>query len=136
MNGTSGRRPPGFTTAAGAFYAFTGGIHVGIVAADAELYRHIADQSPWGFVRSGWVDIFMAHPHAWGLFAAGLELLLAVLLLLGGRPAKLGWIGIIAFQLALVLLGWGFLLWSVPFGALLVLGARHDWPRLGRGSPG
>lgn len=93
----------------------------------------MADQSVWGFVRTGWTEIFMAHPHAWGLFAVALEALLGLLLLAGGRPARVGWMGIIAFQVALVLFGWGFLLWSLPFGVLLILAARHDWPLLTRG---
>lgn len=126
------RWPPGYTAAAGAFYMFTAGIHAGIVAADAQFYRPMAEQSPWGFVRVGWAEIFMAHPHGWGLFAAALEAFLGVLLLTGGRASRVGWVGIIAFQVALVLFGWGFLLWSVPFGMLLVLGARHDWRSLTR----
>lgn len=51
-----------------------------------------------------------------------------VLPLTGGRASRVGWVGSIAVQVALVLFGRGFLLWSVPFGVLLVFAARHDWP--------
>ena len=72
----------------------------------------------------------MAHPTVWGLFAAGLEIFLGVLLLTGGRPAQLGWVGIIAFQVALIPFAWQLLFWSIPAAVVLALGARHDWPRL------
>jgi len=129
---TQRRWPPGFTTAAGAFYACMAGVHLGIVAADPQAYDNMPSQSPWGFVRTAWADIFMANPQFWGLFAAGLELSLGVLLLVGGRASKLGWIGIIAFQVPLILFGWGYLIWSLPAAAVLYLAARHDWPLLER----
>lgn len=125
------RRPPGFTISAGAFYLCMAGIHVGIVAADAQQYAGFADGSPWAFVRNGWSDVFMADPVFWGLAVAAGELTLGVLLLLGGRTARAGWVGVIVFQGLLVLFGWGFLLWSLPAALVLALGARHDWNRLG-----
>lgn len=136
MAGRSSRRPPGFTVAAGAFYACMAGVHLGIVSADPQMYATFADASPWGWLRSGWQQVFMSHPVLWGLVTAALELLLGVLLLIGDRPARLGWIGIIAFQLALIPFGWHMLVWSVPATVLLVLGARHDWPSLGSRTSG
>lgn len=56
----------------------------------------------------------MAHPAFWGLAVAAGELALGILLLLGGRRARIGWVGLILFQGLLVLFGWGFLLWSLP----------------------
>lgn len=126
------RRPPGFTVAAGAFYTCMAGVHIGIVSADTGFYGAFADESPWGFVRTGWSEVFMANPQAWGLAVAAGEILIGVLLLVGGRPARAGWVLTLVFQALLVLFGWGFLLWSVPFAALLALGARHDWSALGR----
>lgn len=124
------RRPPGFTVAAGAFYTCMAGVHVGIVATDPQAYATFAQASLWSWVRTAWQEVFMAHPTLWGLFAAGLEIFLGVLLLTGGRPAQLGWVGIIAFQLALIPLAWQLLFWSIPAAVVLTLGARHDWPRL------
>ncbi len=124
------RARPAATVAAGAFFACMAGVHLGIVKADPTNYAGMADASPWGFVRSGWDDVFMAHPAGWGLAVAAGELVLAVLLLRGGPLARVGWVGVVAFQVLLVLFGWGFLLWSVPATAVLVWGARHDWYRL------
>lgn len=124
------RTRPGRSTAAGAFFCFTGGVHVGIVAADAGSYSGFADEALFGFVRSGWDDVFLANPEMWGLLLALGEIGLGVLLLLGGALAKVGWVGTIVFQALLVLFGWGFLFWSVPACVVFALGARHDWPLL------
>lgn len=121
---------PTFTLAAGAFYMFTSGIHVGIVMTDSQKYDGVADGAWLGFVSSGWSDVFMANPTFWGLMVAAGELVLGVLLLGGGRSSKLGWAGIITFQWLLVLLGWGYLVWTVPATLALVAAARHDWPLL------
>jgi hypothetical protein len=116
------------------FFLWTSGIHVGIVAADTEFYRGFADGSMVPIVRSAWRDVFMAAPVGWGLAVAAGELGLALLLLKGGRSARLGWLGVIAFQVLLVLFGWGFLLWTIPALIVLVPGARKDWPRLAAGT--
>jgi hypothetical protein len=107
-----------------------GGIHIGIVAAGTQTYRHFADGALFGFVRSAWADVFMAHPAVWGLLLALGEITLGAALLRGGRGAQWGWMGIIAFQVLLMVFGWGFWLWSVPALAVLYAGARHDWARL------
>jgi hypothetical protein len=67
----------------------------------------------------------------WGLLLAALEIALGSAMLAGGRPARVGWVAMIGFQLLLVLFGWGFLVWSVPAAAVLAGGARHDWAVLG-----
>src|SRR4029079_13143045 len=53
------RGPPPATTAAGGFYLTMGGIHVGIVAANTDTYRPFADSALFGFVRTGWAEVFM-----------------------------------------------------------------------------
>jgi hypothetical protein len=62
----------------------------------------------------------MAHPAVCGLALALGELAIGVLILLGGRFARYGLLGAIAFHVALLLFGWGLLLWSVPALLLLV----------------
>jgi hypothetical protein len=111
----------------GGFYLFTGGVHLGIVAADPEFYRHFADRALFDFVSSGWQNIFMAHPAAWGLVTAAGETALGLLLLRGGRSAKLGWAGVVAFHLALMIFGWGLWVWCVPALAFLILIAGRGW---------
>lgn len=127
------RRPPfgRARTVVGCFYLFTGGVHVAIVAADPEFYRHFADGALFQFISARWQDVFMAHPAAWGLALAAGESALGLLLLRGGGWARLGWAGVIAFHLALMAFGWGFWLWSVPALAVLIPAARADLRRTG-----
>jgi hypothetical protein len=108
------------------FFLWTSGIHVGIVAADPGLYRHFADGALVPGLSAAWRSTFMAHASVAGLLVAAGEATLA-LLLLGPWPwRRVGWIGAIAFHLALMCFGWGFWLWCVPALALLVRGAAAD----------
>jgi len=110
----------------GGFYLTMGGVHLGIVAADTETYRHFADAGLFAFVRDGWQGIFMAHPASFGLMLAGGEVALGILLLLGGRYAAVGWAGVITFHLLLMLFGLGVWLWCIPALIALVVLARQD----------
>lgn len=110
----------------GSFFLLTAGVHVGIVAADPQLYRDFALGSPLPFVRTAWAEVFMAHPGAWGLALALGEAALAVMLLLGGRWALPGWAGVVGFHVGLMLFGWGLWLWSLPALAVLVPAALAD----------
>ena len=119
----------------GRFLVWTSGIHVGIATADPLIYRHFADAAVMGWVERGWNGVFMANPRAWGLAVAAGELALALLLLHGGRAAKVGWLGVIGFHVALVLFGWAFLIWSAPVLVVLVLLVRREWPHLSTCDP-
>jgi hypothetical protein len=119
--------------AVGGFFLWTGGVHVGIVAADTDFYRHFADHALLAVVRDGWTHVFMAAPTFFGLSLFAGETILGALLLSGGTRARIGWAGVIAFHLLLMLFGVGFWIWSVPALAELVALARADWPSL---SPG
>lgn len=127
----SGTRPPSRAARSlvGGLYLVTGGVHLGIVAADTGFYRHFADDA-LPFVRDRWADVFMAAPVFWGLCLAVGEIVLGTLLLLGGRWAKAGWLGVIAFNVLLLLFGVGFLLWVLPALVVLTVLAVRDWPRL------
>ena len=122
---TTARRPVG-REVVGGFYLVMGGVHLGLVSADAEVYRHFADHGLFPFVRDGWQQVVMAEPAVWGLLLMVGELTLGTLLLVGGRAAPWGWCGVIAFHVLLMLFGSGFWLWSVPALVLLVLLARRD----------
>jgi hypothetical protein len=117
----------------GGFFLSMGGVHLGLVAADPETYRHFADAGLFPFVRDGWQDVFMAAPAVFGLLLAAGETVLGVLLLRGGRAATVGWAGVIAFHLLLMLFGFGIWVWCLPALVLLVHLARRDttsaWPR-------
>ncbi|MBG6225939.1 hypothetical protein IWX63_002522 [Arthrobacter sp. CAN_A2] len=115
----------------GGFFLFTGGVHLGIVMADPQLYAPFAQESFIPLVEKAWSEIFMAAPARWGLALSVGEATLGVLLLRGGQWAKVGWAGVIAFHLGLMLFGWGFWLWSVPALAFLIWAARADWQSVG-----
>lgn len=110
----------------GGFFLFTGGVHLGLVAADTEVYRPFADAALFDFVRDGWESVFMAHPAVFGLLLMLGEVTAGVLLLLGGRAGRVGWTAVIVFHLLLMLFGFGIWVWCIP--ALVVLGvlARRD----------
>jgi hypothetical protein len=110
----------------GGFYLSMGGVHLGLVAADPETYRHFADAGLFAFVRDGWQEIFMAHPVMFGLMLAVGEAVLGGLLHVGGRFASVGWAGVVAFHLLLMLFGFAIWLWCVPALAALVYLARSD----------
>lgn len=116
----------------GGFFLSTGGVHLGIVAADTQFYTHFADGALFPFVRDGWTHIFMSTPVFWGLCLFVGETALGVLLMQGGWLARVGWLGVITFQVLLMLFGVGFWLWSLPALAVLVPLARRDWPHLAR----
>ena len=128
-NETVGRRA---RTIVGGFYLSMAGVHLGIVAADPDTYGHFADGSFLGFVRSGWDDVFMANPDRWGLALFAGETVLGACLLAGGRWARAGWVGVIAFHVLLMLFGFWVWLWSLPVLAMLVPLAVADWPSLVR----
>jgi hypothetical protein len=120
-------RSPVVRRVVGGFYLVMAGVHLGIVASDAQTYRHFADGTPLGFVRAGWSEVFMRSPEQWGLALFLGETVIGVLLLLGGRAAKVGWAAVIAFHLLLMLFGFGIWLWSVPVLLLLTPVAVRDW---------
>lgn len=111
----------------GGFFLMMGGVHLGLVAADPQVYAGFADAGLFAFVRVGWSQIVMAHPVFWGLLAMAGEVSAGILLLAGGRAARVGWVAVITFHVLLLLFGWAAWLWSVPALALLVALARRDW---------
>jgi len=119
----------------GGFFVWTSGIHVGIVAAGPDFYRGFADGAVVPGVRRAWHDVFLAAPVPCGLALAAGELALGLMLLRGGMAARVGWCGVIAFHVLLVLFGWGFLVWSAPALAFLIPAAVGDWRRLGGRAP-
>jgi len=97
-----------------------GGVHLGLVSADPEVYRHFADHGLFPFVRTGWHDVVMATPAVYGLLLMAGEITAGTLLLVGGRAARVGWAAVITFHVLLMVFGWWIWAWSVP--ALILLG--------------
>lgn len=119
----------------GGFYLTMAGINAGIVFADPKTYQHFADGAYLNFVNQQWNDTVMANPSLWGLLLAGGEILLGALLLYGGTAARIGWVGVLAFHVLLMLFGPGIWLWCIPALAVLTPAARADWPQLANEQP-
>jgi hypothetical protein len=68
----------------------------------------------------------MADPALWGACLFVGETILGIALLAGGRAARIGWYGVVAFHVLLMLFGFWVWLWSLPAIALLVFLARRD----------
>jgi hypothetical protein len=110
----------------GGFFLVMGGVHLGLVAADPQIYRHFADQALFGFVTTGWHDIVMRAPAVYGSLLMAGEVLAGALLLSGGRAAGVGWYAVIVFHVLLLLFGWWVWAWSIPALVILVGLARRD----------
>jgi hypothetical protein len=134
--GSVARRLTPTSRLVGCFFLWTSGIHVGIVAAGPDLYRHFADGALVPGLAAGWRSGFMAHAAVGGLLVAGGEALLGLLLLSGSETRhRIGWAGAICFHVALMCFGWGFWVWCLPALFVLVRAARQDRPEPeGRGS--
>ena len=108
----------------GGFFLVMAGINIGLVVVDGSVYRHFAEGGLFEFVSTGWRTIVMEHPGFWiGLLAAG-ELAIGAAILAGSRWARAGYAAAVTFQLALMLFGWGFWVWSVPAITVLTLAVR------------
>jgi hypothetical protein len=110
----------------GGFFLVMGGVHLGLVSADPEVYRHFADHGLFPFVRTGWQEIVMAAPAVYGLALMAGEITAGTLLLVGGRAARIGWIAVISFHVLLMVFGWWVWAWSLPALALLGWLAARD----------
>ncbi len=119
----------------GGFYLTMAGINAGVVFADSQTYQHFADGARLDVVTRLWTDIVMANPAFWGLLLAAGEIVVGVLLLHGGPAARIGWVGVLAFHVLLMLFGPGIWLWCIPALAVLIPAARADWPQLSGEQP-
>lgn len=106
------------------------GINAGLAVGDPDTYASFADRGLFAFVRDGWSDIVMANPRAWIFLLAAGEALIGAMLLLGGLPARLGWMAVLAFHVLLLPFGWGVWAYAVPALALFAWLARRDMNRL------
>jgi len=97
-------------------------VHTFLALSTPDSYDGFADAALFDWTHDAWQQIFMAHPTAWALLLAAAELTIAVLLV---KSPRIGYVAVIVFNLALMLFGWGFWLWSVPALAFAVPAAFH-----------
>ncbi|MGH3465845.1 MAG: hypothetical protein ACRDP9_30605 [Kribbellaceae bacterium] len=97
-----------------------------------EDYSGFADGASTGFVRETWESLVVPHHTIFIGLLIAFEAVTGALVLVGGRIRQAVLVLLIAFNVALVSFGWGFLVWSVP----LLLGLCLLWRagRMRRGS--
>jgi hypothetical protein len=120
------RHPVLGRTVVGGFFLVMGGVHLGLVSADPQVYQHFADNGLFPFVRTGWRDIVMVAPAFYGLLLMAGEVTAGAMLLTGGRAARFGWVAVISFHVLLLVFGWWVWVWCVPALALLTWLATND----------
>jgi len=95
-------------------------------------YHGFAHGASTAFVRDTWESVVVPH-HGWfiGMLIA-FEAVAGVLVLVEGRVRQTALLSLVAFNVALVAFGWGFLVWSVPLVVALTLLWRADrsWRRV------
>ena len=109
-----------FTKILGGFYLTMAGINIGLSIGDPQHYSGFAHAAHFDWVLQAWQSIFMSNPGMWAALLGVGEILIGTALLAGGRWALLGYAGVIAFHLALLLFGWGIWLWAVPVVAVVL----------------
>ena len=125
----AGSRPRALRVGIGAvsllWIVFGAGANLAMLA-DGTTYSGFADASPIPFVHHTWESLVVPHHHVFiGLLVAG-EALAGALVLVRGRTREIALVALVAFNLTLVVFGWGFAVWGVPVATGLALLARAD----------
>lgn len=110
----------------GVVFLVGSGFHVGLIVTNPGLYAGFADAGIPPFVAPAWQTVVMSNPRVWMGLVAGFELATGILLLRGGRATRIGIIAAAAFHLVLMLFGWWYWVWALPFLAFLA----WTWLRL------
>jgi len=125
----AGRSPHALRTgcrAVSALWVLAGAaVNAGLLVA-GRSYTGFADGAYVSFVHETWESLVV--PHQWvfiGLLIA-FEAVAGLLVLVPGRPRQGALVALIAFTVALVSFGWGFLLWSAPMTMALALLLRAE----------
>ena len=111
----------------GGFFLVMGGVHLGLVAADPQVYRHFADHGLFGVRPHRLGRHRDGAPAVYGLLLMAGEVTAGALLLTGGRAARVGWVAVIAFHVLLLVFGWWIWAWCLPALALLTWLAGRDF---------
>ena len=113
--------------AVGALFLAAGALVNAVYLVTGQDYATFANGSSSSFVRDTWSSLVVPHHYLFIGLLVVFEAVVGVLVLLGGRPREAGLWAAVAFHVALVSFGWGFLLWSGPMvvALLLLLRAEH-----------
>jgi hypothetical protein len=89
-------------------------------------YSGFAVGASTSFVRDAWESVVVPHHGLFIGLLIAFEASAGALVLVAGRVRQMALIVLIAFNVALVSFGWGFLVWSVPMVVALSLLWRAD----------
>jgi len=114
-------------------------VHAFYLATGAS-YASFADAAHLSFVRTAWHAVVAPHQTFFIGLLILFEAVVGVLVLLGGRRAQLGMVGILGMQACLLLFGWVITMFAavmlVAVGLLLRAQLRHDRGRAATGQGG
>jgi len=97
-----------------------------LMLADGTTYTGFADGSPIDVVQHTWESLVVPHHHAFiGLLVVG-EALAGALVLVRGRVREVTLLALVAFNLTLIVFGWGFAVWALPVSSGLLLLYRAE----------
>jgi hypothetical protein len=109
-------------------WVVAGAVANGFLLARGDDYSGFADGASTSFVRETWESVVVPdHTVFIGLLIA-FEAVVGLLVLLEGRVRQTALLVLVAFNVALVSFGWGFLVWSVPMVLALSLLWRAGRP--------
>jgi len=88
---------------------------------DGSTYTGFASGSSVPFVRETWESLVVPNHHIFIGLLIAFEALAGAAVLWAGRPRTVALTLLVAFNLTLVVFGWGFLIWAAPLAIALVL---------------
>jgi hypothetical protein len=88
---------------------------------EGSTYTKFASGSPIPFVRDTWESLVVPHHHVFIGLLIAFEAAAGLAVLWRGRARTVSLAALIAFNVTLVVFGWGFLVWAVPLVVSLVL---------------
>ena len=97
-----------------------------LMLAAGTTYAGFADGSSFRFVRDTWESLVVPHHHSFICLLVAGEALAGVLVLVGGRVREATLLALVAFNLTLIVFGWGFAVWGVPVATGLFLLYRAE----------
>lgn len=105
-------------------------VNAGLLLAD-RTYSGFADGAALAYVRETWESLVVPHQALFIGLLIAFEALAGTLVLIPGGPRRWALAALIAFTVALVAFGWGFLIWSGPMTTALALLLRAELHREG-----
>lgn len=91
-----------------------------------EDFSGFAEQASTAYVRDTWESLVVAHHHVFIGLLIVFEAAAGAAVLVTGRVRQVALVLLMAFNVALLSFGWGYLMWSVPLVAALEALRRAD----------